>query len=273
MSRKMADVPVWTVPRPRRRIALALLAALIGAAATGYLVAHHRRSYDVSPETALLSADGMVLTVGDFSYSCIDSATVVVRESRRQVSVLERTHYTPGIECPAVLAPNLLTVRLHAPLGRRSLIDGTTGRPLPFFDQRRELRPGYLPAGFRASAQSWPFWIAYTGVSRWPMCTQMFSSSYPASGAVAHLELTQVAGAPAAYLKGRMGDLKWRPVRVGGHQAWIAHRTGTTYLAWSDGRQAVQLSLSWADAGTLRAQAKDPPLTETSLLRIAASLR
>jgi len=79
------------------------------------------------------------------------------------VSVLEQTHHS-GIECPAVLGPDLLTIRLHAPLGRRSLIDATTGRPLPLFDQRHELKPGYLPAGFRASAGSWPFWIAYSGV-------------------------------------------------------------------------------------------------------------
>jgi len=79
------------------------------------------------------------------------------------VSVLEQTHHS-GIECPAVLGPDLLTIRLHAPLGRRSLIDATTGRPLPLFDQRHELKPGYLPEGFRASAGSWPFWIAYSGV-------------------------------------------------------------------------------------------------------------
>jgi hypothetical protein len=272
MGRKCTDAPARTVLRRRRCTALAVLTVLIGAAAAGYLVTHHHRSYDVSPGTALLSADGMVLTVGDFSYSCVDPATVVVTESRGEVSVLEQTHHS-GFECPAVLAPDLLTARLHAPLSRRSLIDATTGRLLPFFDQRHELMPGYLPAGYRASAQSWPFWIAYTGVSRWPVCTQMYSFSNPASGARADLELTQVEGAPTTYLTDRAHALKWRSTTVGGHRAWIAHLTGATYLAWSDDRQAIQLSMWWAAPGTRPARAKDPPLTDAILLRVAASLR
>jgi hypothetical protein len=273
MGRTSADVPARTAPGRPRWTALAVLAVLIGAAAAGYLVTHHHHSYDVSPGTALLSGDGMVLTVGDFSYSCVDRATVVVRETRREVSVLEQTHYTPDIECPAVLAPDLLTVRLHAPLGRRSLIDATTGRLLPWFDQRHELKPGYLPAGYRALAQSWPFWFPYGGVSRWPVCTQVFSSSDRASGALADLVLTQVAGAPATFLTGKAHDLNWRPTMVGGHRAWIAHLAGSSYLAWSDGGQAIGLRAWWQSTGDRRAQAKDPPLTDASLLRFAASLR
>jgi hypothetical protein len=233
-------------------MALAVLAILITTGAGGYLVTHHHLSYNVIPGTALLSADGRTLTVGDFSHSCVDRATVVVTESEslRKVSLLEQTHHTPE-ECPAILAPDLLRVRLHAPLGRRTLIDGTTGRPLVWFDQRHELKPGYLPAGFRPTARAWPFWIPYAGVSAWPVCTQLFSLSDPVSGAQADLMLTQVEGASAAFLTGRASDFRWQKTAVSGHGAWIAQVGEARYLAWSDGGHAIQLRAWWATSGTL----------------------
>jgi hypothetical protein len=124
--------------------------AAITAGIVAYVYAH--RELAVSPGQALVSVDGLTVSVPDESPSCLAPATVAVSESARAVILTEWYpagagwcfDYRPGI--------STVTVRLRTPLGHRELIDGTAGRPLPCFDQRRELVPGYLPPGYTPRA-------------------------------------------------------------------------------------------------------------------------
>ena len=55
--------------------------------------------------------------------------------------------------CPADLIVGLdVSVTLPHPLWGRSLVDGSTRRPIPYFDGRKLLRVTYLPPGYRFSA-------------------------------------------------------------------------------------------------------------------------
>ena len=54
--------------------------------------------------------------------------------------------------CPAGLAIGTAAVALRHPLAVRSLVDGTTGRPIPYQDGRKLLRVTYLPPGYQFSA-------------------------------------------------------------------------------------------------------------------------
>lgn len=133
------------------------------------------RVYDVSAGTALVSEDGRSITVGDFLYWCNHPASLVVSESPRAVSLIERTaRDTPALACSAGLAPGLLTVRLREPLGLRALIDGTTRRPMAWFDQRHELRRAHLPAALSPRPPAIPFAYPFAGVPPRPACTQLF---------------------------------------------------------------------------------------------------
>jgi hypothetical protein len=112
------------VTKPRLRT-LAVASAVIIAigVAVAVAISRYHRVYDVSPGTALVSTDGRSITVVDFSDSCFHPATVVVSESPRAVSVIERTAPdTPPLACGARARwPDVLTARLREPLG--------TGRP------------------------------------------------------------------------------------------------------------------------------------------------
>ena len=149
----------------------------------------------------------------------------------------------------------LRAVRLRAPVGRRVLLDGTTGRPLTWFGQRRELRPGYLPAGFSAWPPDMPFTYPYLDVPPGAICTQMFRAD-DTSG---WLAITQLVGAAADSRLKTAG--RWRAVQVRGHRGWLA----TDRLTWYEAGQSILIVATGRPVG--------PPAVGAELLAVARSLR
>lgn len=238
-------------------VACAVIAGV--AVAVAAAVSRYHRVYDVSPGAALVSTDGRSITVWDDSYSCVRPATVVVSETSRAVSVIERTAHD-AFACTAQAWPSdlpwlVLTARLREPLGRRALTDGTTGRPLPWFDQRRELTPAFLPAGLTPGLPPSPSGYAFSGAPPGPGCTQLIRSA--GSG---WLTVTQLDGTvPAAQLRAE-ADGPWRAVQVRGHRGWL----GSDRLTWYESDQTILIQ-----AGHLYPSAR---ARDAGLLAIARSL-
>lgn len=240
--------------------ALAAVAVLTGAAGAAWRISHRGGFYNVSPGSVLVSADGRVITLADLSALCSKFADVVVAESPSTVTIMERTApYDPAVRCgPQLLVPDLLTVRLRHPVGRRVLLDGTTGRPLTWFDQRRELRPTYLPSGF-VRLPDMPF--AFVSVPQGAVCTQVF-----ASGGL--WAITQLVGTAtdSRFTAGFPRTVfRWQAVRVRGHRGWIARDQNGSgdALTWYEGGQSILIQ---APSGGLY----DPA---AQLLAIARGLR
>jgi hypothetical protein len=178
-----------------------------------------------------------LLTADNRSALCSNFADVVVAESPSAVTVMERTApYDPAIRCGARSVPDVLTVRLRDPVGRRVLLDGTTGRPLTWFDQRRELRPTYLPAGFSVRLPDMPF--AVPDVLQGAVCMQVFR------GFGGLLTITQLLGTAtdSRFKAGSPGTVfRWQARQVRGHRGWLAgDRAGSgDRLTWYEGGQSI----------------------------------
>jgi hypothetical protein len=102
----------------------------------------------------LVSADRHSVTIGggDLQYPCFGSLHPFATETTTMVELWLR-YVTPAQHGPcrfsmARYRPTVL--RLSSPLGSRELMDGATGRPLPWLGEWRILRPSAIPTGLRA---------------------------------------------------------------------------------------------------------------------------
>jgi hypothetical protein len=99
---------------------------------------------------AVVSADGRVLTVAGYYAGCGTASTLVARQSPARVALWVRDvvvrSVAPGACAQAPSPP--LQVRLAAPLGKRKLVDGTSGQPVLQLSARL-LLPRVLPPGYR----------------------------------------------------------------------------------------------------------------------------
>jgi hypothetical protein len=109
-----------------------------------------------SPEAitgALVAPDGRLIVVTYTGGGCVVGAKLTATETRSTVTLVLRQVLSGASICPADLIEGLtVTVTLPHPLWGRSLIDGSTGRRIPYFDGRKLLRVTYLPPGYRFSA-------------------------------------------------------------------------------------------------------------------------
>jgi hypothetical protein len=139
----------------------------------------------------LVSADGRTITVGGESIDAICGGPTIALDAEQdatQVALrLRSTTAPPGLLRPGVggstacSAPRLLylDVELNHPLGTRTLVNGGTGRVLPYFDGRMTLRPRWLPAGYTLWYVS-PYLPDPSGEKPAPVpvaCGQWFQSS------------------------------------------------------------------------------------------------
>ena len=145
-----------------------------------------------SPEAitgALVAPDGRHVVVPYTGGGCVVGAKVTETETRSTVTLVLRQVLSGASICPADLIVGLtVTVTLPHPLWGRSLVDGSTGRPIHYFDGRKLLRVTYLPSGFRFSAYgTYPV----TSVTDWQ---REFAS---AGQATAPVDVVQVPGSAA----------------------------------------------------------------------------
>jgi hypothetical protein len=156
---------------------------------------------------ALVAPDGLQIVVPYTGGGCVEGATLTADETGSRVTLVLRQVLSGNSICPADLIEGLVVgVTLPHPLWGRSLIDGTTGRPIHYFDGRKLLRVTYLPSGYRFSAYK-PF--PSTSFSAWE---REFTSPSQASAPVDIEQLPgNVAVGPSWPVTGR--------VSVGGRQA------------------------------------------------------
>jgi hypothetical protein len=102
---------------------------------------------------ALVAPGGRHIVVPYTGGGCVVGATVTATETDSKVTLVLRQVLSGASICPADLIVGLtVTVTLPHPLWGRSLVDGSTHRPIPYLDGRKLLRVTYLPPGFRFSA-------------------------------------------------------------------------------------------------------------------------
>jgi hypothetical protein len=102
---------------------------------------------------ALVTAGGRHIVVPFTGGGCVQGGRLTAAETSSTVTLVLRQILSGSSVCPADLTVGTaVTVTLAHPLGGRSLVDGSTGRPIPYLDGRNLLRVTYLPPGYRFSA-------------------------------------------------------------------------------------------------------------------------
>ena len=109
-----------------------------------------------SPEAitgALVAPDGRHVVVPYTGGGCVVGARLTATETGSKVTLVLRQVLSGASVCPADLIVGLtVRVTLPHPLWGRALVDGSTDRPIHYFDGRKLLRVTYLPPGYRFSA-------------------------------------------------------------------------------------------------------------------------
>ena len=262
-SRRL-QVAARAVQRVRRsRARLGAAAALIAAAlAAASLVQAGAAATTTNPEAitgALVAPDGRHVVVPYTGGGCVVGAKVTETETRSTVTLVLRQVLSGASICPADLIVGLtVTVTLPHPLWGRALVDGSTGRPIHYFDGRKLLRVTYLPSGFRFSAYgTYPI----TSVTEWQ---REFAS---AGQATAPVDVVQVPGNAAV---GPSWPVTAR-VKVNGRPAALSVLTsgGQVYgraITWRAGGYSFSVySVSYRNGQRV--------LSAAELTRIARGLR
>jgi hypothetical protein len=246
-------------------VAAALIAAALAVASllqTGAAADAVAVATTTSPEAisgALVAPDGRHIVVPYTGGGCVQGATLTASETGSRVTLVLRQVLSGASICPADLIVGLsVSVTLPHPLWGRSLVDGSTGRRIPYFDGRKLLRVTYLPPGFRFSA-----YMPYPA----PVVTAWEREFVSAGQATAPVDVDQVPGNTAV-------GPSWpvsAQVKVGGRRAALSVLT-------SDG-QVFGRAITWRADGytfvvyTVMVRAGQRLLSASELTRIADGLR
>jgi hypothetical protein len=152
---------------------------------------------------------------------------VVARESATHVALFlqYRTPVNPR-QCPPGSGTMALRpeqdVLLHAPLGPRKLIDGSTGRATARISARLALKPTVLPHGYRLTEL-----MPSLNLTRSQISSPTIVQFYHANRAPNVMEIVQTAGTPP-----RLGPsaASWTPIRVRGHRG----RAAPNVITWRE---------------------------------------
>ena len=193
----------------------------VGSAAGGPVVSYHGYG-----GTAIVSADGRTVTVGEFGASCPATVRAVARESINRVALFLRfvTPASPAT-CPQAAAPRVPSqeIRLRAPLGSRMLVNGATGRATAWISARLVLRPTVLPTGYRLFELIPAVDLARAQSPGPAGCVQ----SYGGRTLPNELVIVQSAGGLQVPGPGKGG---WTPIRVRGHPG----RAARNLITWRE---------------------------------------
>jgi hypothetical protein len=105
-------------------------------------------TYDSVEGGALVSVDGRTISVTGDGVLCDQVISLDAIETDLTVAIELRNAQPRKPECAGVTTYALYRVRLALPLGRRRLIDGVTGKPVPYLDVTAVRRPAYVPPGY-----------------------------------------------------------------------------------------------------------------------------
>jgi hypothetical protein len=163
--------------------------------------------------TAIVSANGQIITVGEFGTSCPTKVKAVAREMATHVALFlqfstPRTH--PSCPNGAAMVIPSQKIQLHTPLGTRKLIDGKTGRATAWISARLILKPAQLPDGYRL-ADLIPAVNLARAQSPGPAGCRQFYQSPETS---AQLEIVQTVG---PFRQQGLITVGGTPIRVRGH--------------------------------------------------------
>lgn len=230
---------------------------IVPAAVIGGVWLYHNSdviTYDSVEGGALVSADGRTISVTGDGVLCDQVISLEAIETELTVTIDLRNAQPRKPECAGMTGYALYRVRLGLPLGRRRLIDGVTGKPVPYLDVNAVRRPAYVPPGY-------VFRYDEPGTRAFPLYP------YPAPTSHGRVSYSEVFSASdnnwLVITQQPAGPVRWpasfrvRAVTVCGHRAMAA----AGVVTWT------QESLRF----TVRADAiPPPPLTE--LLAIADSI-
>jgi len=208
---------------------------------------------------ALVTPDGRHVVVPYLAGGCVVGATLTAAQTGSRVTLTLRQVLSGASICPAdLIVGGSVTVTLRHPLWGRSLIDGSTGRAITYFDGRKLLRVTYLPRGYRFSAyQPYPD----------PAVTDWERGFVSADQATAPLEVEQVPGNAVA----RPSWPVTARIRVGSRRAALSVLTS--------GGHVFGRAITWRAGGytfvvyTVTYRSGQRLLSAAELTRIADGLR
>jgi hypothetical protein len=199
-----------------------------------------------------------VLTVAGYYAGCGTASTLVARQSPARVALWVRDvvvrSVAPGACAQAPSPP--LQVRLAASLGKRKLVDGTSGQPVLQFSARLLLLPRVLPPGYRLQ-EVVPL---VTGPEGHPVVT-ISLYYYRQIGGAGELDITESSDGPFVPRPWQSPPEPWQPpgkqgqwtrIRVRGVPGWAAE----SLIAWR--QRGLQYLIS-----------AEPPLSLTTAQLIA----
>ncbi|WP_020673288.1 hypothetical protein [Amycolatopsis nigrescens] len=252
----------------RLAVLLLLAAVLAGCAAESRESA--RRPRDVPLLRALVSADGLQVTV-EFDRSGCGEFRLTADEGERAVSVhlVAAPSATRGagaetprlVPCTQLAAMGTATVRVGTPVAGRALVDTATGRELPSIDGRTLAAVGYLPAGYVFARDS--FETESDVPPRSPQAPLVWTRVFTGPPDRPELRITQAApGGPEL-----LGWPVTATVRVGGADGQL-HLTegGAQALTWVLGGLRIAVY-------TVQGNIHETPLPVAELEAVAAALR
>jgi hypothetical protein len=208
--------------------AVELPTSLSGAPVIPDIFGVERLGFDGFPVVGRNDRTIAVLTV----QQCGGPSRLVARPyPRRVVLVLTAPNGAPDAVCPLDLVVLSVSTTLPEPLGARVLVNGTTGKKVPFFDDRSFAAITVLPRGYRCGpGEPGTFELKGSGVGATVDCSGPAKDSGP-------LAIEQERGAEA--VTGGAWPLVGHPM-VAGHRATlrVAASSGEVYvrsLDWSTG--------------------------------------
>lgn len=179
---------VWSWPAAAAAVvtAVGLLVAGCSSSATTY-------AKQTEPITqALVTAGGHYVVVPFTGGGCVQGGAVLTATETASTVTLVLSQVVSNGVCPADIGFGTAAVTLRHPLSGRSLVDGATGRRIPYFDGRKLVRVTYLPPGYRFSAYGLTPGFAAT-FNAWEL-------EYTAPGQVtAPVDIVQVPGRSTVY--------------------------------------------------------------------------
>jgi hypothetical protein len=191
--------------------------------------------------------------IGTIGGLCDWTDTLIADEQPARMTLTVRYSHPRIPSCSGMPGFAVYRARLAAPVGRRQLIDGVTGKRIPFFYGNRILRPSYVPPGyvFRYDAPAayelpgFEYLAAFGGSAS---CSRLYTTGDPND----LLVITQAVGRNLPWPL----TLKPRPVRVHGHGGLVAPGR----ISWTEDGQTVVVATN------------NTTLPQPALLAVADSL-